>query len=87
MSDGREVTDQELLADLVSHPGWQALEREIEARHEKARDLLVSGVMRGDLADQREIDKLRGRIQAGEELLRVPQRAAERIKEKVTAGG
>lgn len=87
MSDGRDVTDQELLADLVQHPGWQALEREIEARHTKVRDKLVNSVLRGDLADQREIDKLRGQILAGQELLKVPQTAADRIKEKVEASG
>lgn len=69
-----------VLHDLVDHPGWKELQKVFHEKKERYAATVASQALRGELFDQREIDRRAGYFQALDEILKQPAKAERRFE-------
>ena len=70
---------QAQISSITSHPGWAANVEEAKRKIEKLKHRAQTLALRHDGADQRELDFIRGQIDALEYSYKMPQGAESRL--------
>lgn len=70
----------DLLSSLLSAPGWQYMEAEIDRKIEKLRKTAQNVALHPDGADQSKLDTIRGTIAALQWMKGVPRHAEATLK-------
>ena len=74
------------LYGLKEHPGWDALKNHFELGSESFSKNLAVRLMAGEQVNQREIDYLRGFIDAARAILKYPEAALSNVEESAKRG-
>lgn len=67
---------------LTLSPGWDDLKEHLDAQEERFWKAHVSAVKRGELIDQRDLDRARGKLEGIRALLSAPDKAAASLLRK-----